>query len=503
MEPEQKLIQERLRKLEQLRNGGINPYPSKFSETAPNGELIAKHSGIRAGAKGPRVAIAGRVRAIRGHGKLSFMDVEDYSGKLQAYLRADELRDGWRVVELIDMGDFIGVEGNICRTEKGELSVLASSIVLLSKATRPLPSKWYGLRDVETRYRQRYVDLIVNPETKRVFVLRSRILDAIREFFVSEGFLEVDTPILQPIYGGTHARPFLTHHHDLDMPMYLRISNELYLKRLIVGGFERVFEFSKDFRNESMDTTHNPEFSQIESMCAYADYRDGMRFTERLVAHACRKVFGTTVFEYQGRKLDFTPPWARMTMVEAIRKHAGVDLSRVSDEHGEDARAACAKFGINVTPDMGPGAMIAEIFDKRVQPHLVQPTIIYDYPYEISPLAKRCDGNPFYVQRFEWFANGWEVGNNYTELNDPADLRLRLELQQARARKGYGEAHPLDVDFIRAIEYGMPPVFGFGLGADRLVMLLTNQASIRDVIAFPHLGPEPGMKTAPPKIAKK
>jgi lysyl-tRNA synthetase class 2 len=485
--PIEQLIAERRKKLEHIKNLGIEPFSHRFKRSQEIEDVVKKHSKIKHDEKleKVKVALAGRIKSLRRHGGGSFIDLEDKSGKIQLWITVDTVgKEVYDMFEKIDIGDIVGVRGYIFKTKRGELTVWVEEFQLLAKSLRPLPSTWFGLKDVETRYRQRYVDLIMNPEVKRTFEIRSKIIQAVREYFVKHGYLEVETPILQPVYGGAFARPFETHHNTLDMKMYLRISNEMYLKRLIVGGLEKVFEFSPDFRNEGIDTSHNPEFLMVEAMTAYKDYKDGMKLIEDLTAYAVKKALGTTKVTYQGTLLDFTTPWKKMTMVEAIKEHTRLDVMKCSES---EMKSMLKSHGIEAKEDAKRGKLIALIFEEFVEPKLIQPTIIYDYPVEVSALSARCEKNPQFTERFEQFIAGMEGGNNYTEINDPIELRKRFVEELKRGKSGDEEAHPMDEDFLRAMEYGMPPTCGIAIGIDRLVMMLTNASSIRDVILFPAL----------------
>lgn len=479
--------EERIKKLQDLRKVGIDPFAhKKFEMSHTVKDIIEKFSKIKAAEKLPKqkVSIAGRIRAIRRHGKGSFADLEDVTGKIQFLITIDTVGEkNYKIFEKVDIGDIIGIKGYIFKTIKGELSVWVEEFTFLTKSLRPLPSEWYGLKDVETRYRQRYIDLIMNPEVKKTFDTRSKIMQAMREYLVKHDYLEVETPILQPIYGGAFARPFVTQHNELDMKMYLRISNEMYLKRLIVGGLEKVFEFSPDFRNEGIDTSHNPEFLLLEAMTAYTDYKDGMKLVENLIAYAAKKALGGTKINYQGTQIDLTPPWKRIKIVDAIKEHLKLDVLKSSEKELMDF---IRKHDLKVKENAKKGELIDVIFEEFVEPRLIQPTFVYDYPIEVSALAKSSD-NPQFTERFEIFIAGKECGNNYTEINDPIELRRRFSEELKRGKAGDEEAHPMDEDFIRAVEYGMPPTCGIGIGIDRIVMLFTNTASIRDVILFPIL----------------
>jgi len=483
------LIRQRRRKLDDFRARGIEPYPYSYRRTHTAAEIHAQYRDVPV-VEGDPVAIAGRMMTRRLHGKSAFAHLLDGTASLQIYARQDVLgEEAYDLFLSLDLGDLLGVEGTVFRTRTGELTVLAKSFTLLAKSLRPLPEKWHGLQDIETRYRQRYLDLIVNPEVREVFRKRTLIVQAIRERLNARGYLEVETPILQPLYGGAAARPFTTHHHALDRTLYLRISNELYLKRLIVGGFERVYEFSRDFRNEGIDRSHNPEFTLMECYEAYADYEDMMRLAEELIAHAAVAATGSTTITYQGETLDLKPPWRRVSMTDAIRQTLGVDVTGMSKEELRSLLKAHVAEP-HVPLEESWGGLVAQLFEECVEATLVQPTIVYDYPVEVSPLAKRKRGDDRFVERFEPYVARMELGNAFSELNDPIDQRARFLEQRKRALHGDTEAHPLDEDYLRALEYGMPPTGGLGIGIDRLTMLLTDSASIRDVILFPQMRPE-------------
>ncbi|MCR4427063.1 MAG: lysine--tRNA ligase [Firmicutes bacterium] len=463
---------------------GVDPFGARFVRTHTSTKIVQGFSDL----EGKEVSAAGRIMAIRGHGKAMFLDMLDRDGRIQIYARQDHLgEDQYELLSWVDLGDIIGVTGEVFRTRRGEISVDMSSFVMLGKAQRPLPEKWHGLRDVDIRYRQRYLDLIVNPEVRRTFILRTKIVAAIREFLDSRGFLEVETPAMHAVAGGAAARPFITHHNALDMDLYLRIATELHLKRLIVGGLEKVYELGRIFRNEGISTKHNPEFTSIEVYEAYADYHDMMKLTEDLVAHVAEATLGTTRITYQGSEIDLTPPWPRLTMMDAVRCRTGVDFGALSDS---DARRACLNMGLDVPEGATAGQCLYEAYEERVEPDLIQPTIIMDYPIDVSPLAKRRPDNPNLTYRFEAVCAGRELANAFSELNDPADQRERFESQVAQRERGDDEAHMMDEDFVTALEYGMPPTGGMGLGVDRFVMLLTDSASIRDVILFPLMRPK-------------
>ena len=481
------LREERLKKLERLRECGIEAYPARFGRTHTVEQIIKEWGTLKPGEwTNQRVKLAGRIMARRRMGKASFIDLQDQNGKLQGYAKIDTLgQEQYELFTDLDIGDFIGVEGVVFKTEKGELSVHIERFRILSKALRPLPEKWHGLADVETRYRQRYLDLISNEESRRIFLIRSRIVSAMRRFLEARGFLEVETPILQPLYGGAAARPFTTHHNVLDTKLYLRISDELYLKRLIIGGLEKVYEIGKDFRNEGISTKHNPEFTMLECYQAYADYNDMMELTEQMIAQIAKEALGTTRIHYQGHEVDLKPPWPRVTLREAILKETAIDI----EEHRtlEGLHQQLKKRSLKVDTQKSWGKLVDEIFKEYVEPKLIEPTFIMDYPLELSPLAKKKTDQPHLVERFEPFVGGIELGNAFSELNDPLDQRQRFERQEELRRRGDEEAQALDEDFLIALEHGMPPTGGLGIGVDRLVMLLTGSASIREVILFPLL----------------
>jgi len=501
------VIEDRFGKLEELRRRGIEPYAYRWEPThsapAAREAFEAAESGglLNEEGFGPAVRLGGRLVALRSHGKSTFAHLADRSGRIQLHFRVNDLgAERYGLLALLDPGDWIGVEGPLFRTRTGEVTVRVQELELLAKSLRPLPfgkeevdaetgerRVWGGFADVEQRYRQRYVDLAVNPEVRETFVARTRIVRAIRRFLDERGFLEVETPVLQPLYGGASARPFITHHNALDMALYLRIADELYLKRLIVGGLERVYEIGKDFRNEGIDRTHNPEFTMLEFYQAFADYGDMMRLVEELLAYVAREATGGTHVGYQGVMIDLTPPYRRLGYLDALREYGGTDVRGLPDEA---LREAARSVGVADVDDLSRPKLIDELFKEWVEPHLVQPTFIIDYPRELSPLAKPRRGDPELVERFELLVAGREIANAFSELNDPIDQRERF-LAQVRLREaGDEEAQTYDADYIRALEYGMPPTGGVGIGIDRLVMLLTDQPSIRDVILFPTMRPE-------------
>lgn len=485
-----KIMEQRKEKMEELRKMGVNPFAYKYERSHMVEDIIKKYSKIKAGERFEKeeARIAGRIRSMRVHGKSTFADIEDFSGRIQTYFTLDILgKESYKILDKLDVADIIGVEGFVFKTHKGELSIWVKKLHVLSKSLRPLPSEWFGLKDVETRYRQRYLDLIMNPEVKKTFIIRSKIIQAVREYFVKEGYIEVETPVLQPIYGGAFARPFVTHHNALSMKMYLRISNEMYLKKLIAGGFEKVFEFSTDFRNEGIDTSHNPEFLLMEAMTAYEDYKDGMKRIEDIIEYVAKKVFGTTKFTYQGHKIDLKVPWKRLKYVDAIKEYLRIDVMKMGIEE-------LVKFTkenkLELRDGMVKGEIIGVIFEELVEEKIIEPTMIYEFPKEISALAKKSRENPEFTERFEMFICGKEYGNNYSEINDPIQLKKNFIEELKRSEAGDEESHPMDEDFLRAMEHGMPPTCGIAIGIDRLVMLMTNSTSIRDVILFPVLKPE-------------
>lgn len=492
----------RFEKLEELRRMGVEPYPYAFPRTHRTKDILSQFEQLQ----GQGVAVAGRIMSLRRMGKASFAHIADQYGKVQIYVKLDKVGEKkYKMFRLLDIGDFVGVHGVVDRTKTGEITVFADDIQLLSKSLRPLPIVkekieddrrivYDKFSDKELRYRQRYVDLVVNPEVRDVFIKRSKIINSMRNFLSQRDFLEVETPILQPIYGGAFARPFVTHHNALDMDLYLRISNELYLKRLIVGGFDGVFEFGKDFRNEGMDRFHNPEFTQMELYVAYEDYNYMMNLVEEMLNHVAKEVLGTTRIRFQGQEVDLTPPWRRVRMFDAIKEKTGYDLYGKSEE---EIREIGKKLDIDVQALPNKGKIIEEIFEVYVEPTLIEPTFVIDYPVEISPLAKRHRDDPNLVERFEPYMFGREIGNAFSELNDPVDQRRRFEEQMELRRQGDDEAQVLDEDYLRALEYGMPPTAGLGIGIDRVVMMFTDSPSIRDVILFPHMRPETPAGQAP------
>jgi lysyl-tRNA synthetase class 2 len=491
MEEQGDQFQQRLKKSDELKSSGIPPYGIRFDAADTALAVTERHAASTKESleSGPAACtLAGRIVALRRFGKAAFAHIQDSTGRIQVYFKKEQLDGpGIAVFERLDLGDIVGVSGRLFRTKTDELTVQVEKLTLLSKSLRPLPEKWHGLTDVETRYRQRYLDLITNPDVRRVFAQRSRIIAAVREFLNARGFLEVETPMMHPIPGGAVARPFVTHHNALGLDLYLRIAPELYLKRLIVGGLERVYEVNRNFRNEGISTVHNPEFTMLEFYQAYADYRDLMTLTEELFGFVAGRLHGTMTIPYQEHMIALTPPWKRIPFLEAIRAIVP-DPSVIGD------RAALLAFldreKIPVKGNEPLGKLQQALFEARVEPSLIQPTFITDYPTEISPLAKRKESDPALTDRFELFVNGLELANAFSELNDPLDQRSRFESQVKNRAAGDSEAHPMDEDYLRALEHGMPPTAGEGIGIDRLVMLMTNQTSIRDVIFFPLLRPE-------------
>ena len=471
-------------KLDELKSEGKDPF---VNETY---DVTARSKDIKEEFKEDeerKVSIAGRVMSKRRHGKICFLDVRDSLGTIQVFARKDVLEDKYEEVKGLDIGDIVGVKGIVFKTEAGEITVRATDLTLLSKSLQILPEKFHGLKDPDLRYRQRYVDLIVNPEVKDVFIKRNQIIKKIREFLDNKGFLEVETPILGTVAGGANARPFYTHHNTLDIDMQLRIANELFLKRLIVGGFEKVYEMGKMFRNEGMDPKHNPEFTNIELYQAYVDYEEMMRITENLFEYVALEVLGTDTINYQGTEISLKAPWKRITMIDAVKKYADVDFNEIDTD--EKAREIAREKGLEISDNDTWGKILSEMFEEFCEEHLVEPTFVIGHPVEVSPLAKRNPEDPRLTQRFEAFINTWEFANAFSELNDPIDQRERFEAQVREKEAGDDEAHPMDSDFINAIEVGLPPTGGLGIGVDRMIVLLTDQPSIRDVLLFPTMKP--------------
>lgn len=481
----------RREKLDKIRALGVEPYGQKFewdhhaADIRKEAEQLEKDE--------THVRIAGRIMIRRGQGKTAFCVLRDQTGDIQVYFKRDELPENeWALFKLVDIGDILGIEGTVFTTHTGELTVRVLHFTMLSKSLRPLPEKWHGLTDKEQRYRQRYLDLIMNPEVRETFVKRAAMMSAIRKWYTDHGFLEVETPVLQPLYGGANAKPFTTHFNALDMTMYLRIAPELYLKRLLVGGYERIFEITRNFRNEGMDTRHNPEFTAIETYQAYGDIEDVINQTEQIVAACAMASYGSMKFTYEDTEIDVTPPWPRLTMAEAVKKYTGEDFDACQTI--EDARAIADKLHVEYGEYDGFGKILSECFDAYVEEHLIQPVHITKHPIEVSPLSKLDPKDPRYTIRFESYIYSRELANGFSELNDPIDQRKRFELQVEERKHGDDEAHPIDEDFLTALEYGMPPTGGLGIGLDRLFMLMTNSASIRDVLLFPAMKPETALE---------
>lgn len=474
----------RRQKLQELQDAGKNPFVHEKYDVKEYSTDIKDHYSDY---EGKEVSVAGRIMSKRGHGKIMFLDLQDMKGRIQLFARKDVLEEGYADVKAWDIGDIVGIKGEVFTTQAGEVSIRVTQAVLLSKSLQILPEKFHGLKDTDLRYRQRYVDLIVNPENKEIFIKRSKIIKAIRRFLDDLGYLEVDTPILGTVAGGANARPFLTHHNALDIDMQMRIANELFLKRLIVGGFDKVYEMGKMFRNEGIDTRHNPEFTNIELYQAYTDYEEMMRITENMFAYVAQEVLGTAKINYQGVDIDLTPPWRRITMHDAVKEYAGIDFDQVKTD--QEALDLAKKHGLKPEAFWTKGHVLSELFEEYCEEKLVQPTFVIGHPVEISPLSKRNPDHPEITQRFEAFINTWEFANAFSELNDPIDQKGRFEKQLEDKKEGDDEAHPMDYDFINALEVGLPPTGGLGIGVDRMIMLLTDQASIRDIILFPTMKP--------------
>lgn len=480
------ILKVRRDKLAELQKAGKDPFKiAKYDPTHYSAEILEQFDKL----EGEDVIIAGRIITKRVMGRASFAHILDSKGQIQIFVQINQLgKDAYEEFKSYDIGDIIGVSGEVFKTNRGEISVKASEITLLAKSLRPLPEKWHGLKDVDLRYRQRYLDLIVNPETKRTILLRSKIISEMRKYLDDRGFLEVETPILHSVAGGAEARPFVTHHNTLDIDLYMRIAVELHLKRVIIGGIDKVYEIGRVFRNEGMSVKHNPEFTMIELYQAYADYNDMMDLTEDMISTICQNILGTTVITYQGEEIDLTAPWKRISMVDAVKEYTGIDFNDIVED--AEARNAAKSIGVNVEKDATWGLVLNTIFEERVEENLIQPTFIKDYPIEVSPLAKQMEEDERLTYRFEVFVTARELGNAYSELNDPIDQKERFLEQAQKRAQGDEEAHMMDEDFIEALEVGMPPTGGLGIGIDRLVMLLTDSPSIRDVILFPTMRPK-------------
>jgi lysyl-tRNA synthetase, class II len=482
-----KFFKERLEKVNKLQQLGVDPYPHEYKGYTFSEQIKNKHAKLKEGeSTKDKIKIMGRIMTMRQMGKASFCHLQDQEGKIQFYIRKQDI-ENYDTFKLLDIGDIVGIEGEVFKTKKGEITVWTRNFTLLCKSLHPLPEKYHGLQDTEIRYRQRYLDLIANTEVKKTFLLRSKIISAIRKYLDEKGFLEVEIPVLQPVYGGANARPFKTHINAWNMDLYMSVSPELYLKRLIVGGYEKVYTICKNFRNEGVDKTHNPEFTMMECYWSGADYNDMMELTEELYEHCAKEVLGTTEIEYQGKKISLKTPWKRLTMYDALKKYTKIDVEKLSDK---EIFALLDKHKIEYDKLMTRGLAIAELFEELCEDNLIQPTFIYDFPKDTSPLCKLKRGNEELIERFEPYINGWEIGNAYSELTNPILQRKFLEEQAERGRGGDEEAHQMDEDFIRSVEYGLPPTGGVGLGVDRLIMYLTNQPTIRDVIFFPTMRPE-------------
>ena len=497
---ESDLLRQRRANFEGLVRLGIDPYPRQFDRTDTVADLVAAHGGKtkeELEAASVHTRTAGRILAIRSFGKANFLVISDGRAKIQVYVRQDALSErDFAIFKLLDFGDFVGAEGKLFRTKTNELTIHAAKLEFLVKCFEPLPEKWHGLSDVEIRYRQRYLDLLVNPDARRVFEVRSRVLASIRNFLIHRGYLEVETPMMQPIAGGALARPFVTHHNALDMQLFLRIAPELYLKRLVVGGIERVFEINRNFRNEGISTQHNPEFTMLEFYQSYSDYRELMVMTEEMLSSVARESIGTDQITFGERQISLAPPYRRVSLREGARKAAserlGIEVTDAELRQKDSAAAIARKLHLELHPSWGAGKVATEIFERLNEDSLIQPTFVYDFPTEVSPLSKQKPDDADTVERFELYISGFEVANAFSELNDPAEQRRRFEAQLPDRAAGDAEAHAMDEDYIRALEYGLPPTAGEGVGIDRLVMLLTNSPSIRDVILFPLMRPRAG-----------
>lgn len=479
------LLQVRRDKLEQIREMGIDPFGEKFQRQYHAVDIVENFNQYQ----DKPVALAGRIMSKREHGKASFAHIQDVTGQIQFYIRKDDVgAETYDLFKLLDIGDIVGINGTVFKTRRGEVTVNTTALELLTKSLHPLPEKWHGLKDTDLRYRQRYVDLIVNPDVRKVFILRSKIIKAMRDYLDGKGFLEVETPTMHAIAGGAAARPFVTHHNALDIDLYMRIALELHLKRLLVGGLEKVYEIGRVFRNEGISTKHNPEFTMVELYQAYGDYHDMMELTEQMFSFIAKETLGTQVITYQGEEIDLTPPWKRVTMLDAIKEYADIDFSLINTQSEVDA--LIDKLDVELEKGAARGKVINEVFETYVEPHLIQPTFIMDYPIEVSPLAKKKKDAPGLTYRFEAFIFARELANAFSELNDPIDQKERFLAQVKQRETGDDEAHMMDEDFVHALEIGMPPAGGLGIGIDRLVMLLTDSPSIRDVILFPTMRPK-------------
>jgi lysyl-tRNA synthetase, class II len=495
---EDEQILQRRTHLAQIQQMGLDPYPHRFARDAAISDLVRTHgekSGPELDEHRIETATSGRVIGIRSFGKANFLVLSDGRSKIQAYIKKDTLSErDFRIFQLLDVGDLVGVQGHLFRTRTHELTIWASRLEFLAKSHLPLPEKWHGLTDVEIRYRQRYLDLIVNPEAREVFEIRSKVLSALRRFLDERGYLEVETPMMQSIAGGALARPFSTHHNALDIDLYLRIAPELYLKRLVVGGIERVYEINRNFRNEGISTRHNPEFTMLEFYQAYSDYQDLMTLTEEMIGATAQSAVGKRDIEYDGEKISLAPPFARVSLrqavIDAASRKIGTSVVEEDLRNADRARRLAERLGVHVDPRNGAGKITTTLFETLVEESLVQPTFVFDFPTEVSPLSKQRANDPDVVERFELYVGRIEIANGFSELNDPDEQRRRFEQQLAEKARGDQEAHAMDEDYVRALQYGLPPTAGEGVGVDRLVMLLTNSKSIRDVILFPHMRPK-------------
>ena len=472
--------------IENIKKEGIDPFGQRFDRKHKIGEVIQKFNQLEIGESSQeKVTLAGRIMALRKHGKAAFADIEDIEGRMQVYIKSNKV--GQKTYELfskIDVGDIIGISGLVFRTKTGELTIFTEELTLLCKSIRSLPEKWHGLKDIETRYRKRYLDLIVNSSVRDIFIKRSKVIRSLRKFLDSKGYLEVETPIMQPIPGGATARPFITHHNALDRDFYLRIAPELYLKRLLVGGLEKVYELSRNFRNEGISTKHNPEFTMVELYEAYGNYHTMMQITEELIVYIVKNVLGKLEIEYQGKLINFSSPWKKISMHDSIQEACGIDMEKLPEK---DFAKIVRENNLDIKNSASRGEITNQLFEKYAEPTLIQPTFIIDYPLEVSPLSKQKKDNPELVERFELFINSMELANAFTELNDPTEQKRRFEEQAAKKEAGDLESHFMDKDYIEALEYGLPPAGGLGIGIDRLMMLLTNSSSIKEVILFPQL----------------
>ena len=481
-----KLMKQKIEKYKDFKERGIKNYDEKYKVDTHAEDILGNFDEY----EGDTVKMAGRIMALRTHGKASFADIQDTSGQMQLYVKVDLIgEERYELFTELDIGDIVGIEGEVFQTNRGQTSVKVKDFTLLTKSLRPLPEKFHGLKDKEMRYRQRYLDLIMNPEVKDTFEIRSKIIRSFRDILEEKGFLEVETPMMHPIPGGANAKPFVTHHNALDMELYLRIAPELYLKRLIVGGFDRVYEINRNFRNEGMSYKHNPEFTTLELYQAQADYHDMMDITEKLVVESAKETLGTTELNYQGKDIDLSIPWRRVTMKELVKEETGFDYNALEDS--KEAYKRAKEIGVKIEDEgLSKGEVLYEIFEKLVEEDLIQPTFVMDYPIEVSPLAQKKENEPEFTYRFEAFINGWEIANAFSELNDPFEQKERFKQQMEHREAGDEEAQMMDKDFIKALEYGMPPTGGLGIGLDRLIMLMTDSKSIRDVIFFPTMKPE-------------